>query len=297
MALEKCVPADVAVEWAARLLSRREALRRLGLLRLTGAAAALLAACGDDEATPETTAARPVTLDATAPSMSTAVTSSAAPTSPSSVAEGATAPKSRPYSVTVTNGSTRDTVIVLYQRSVDLGVPDARSLAWLARSSSPNSNVTFNWSLDYSFVWAQMGTLQPGSVFAALAAVPADPNNLSSNQVQFDNREGEFTLVPVSEPGAEVGHLYVRASPSVPPNSAAVGIGMSGAPVFAVSAQPNTNLVFHPNPEYWIAAGMFTAGEVLDPDQITSQAQVTFAGTFAMKAELQDNGNWVVGPG
>jgi hypothetical protein len=274
MALKECVVADVAVEWAARLLSRREALRRFGLLRLTGAAAAaLLAACGDDEATPVTTSAGPVTLAATAPSMSTAAAPSSAPTSSSSAVEGTTAPTSRQYSLTVTNGSTRDLDVVLYQRSVDPGVPDARPLAWLARSSSPNSEVTFNWSLDYSFVWAETGPLQPGVVFAAEETVPANPNNLSSNQVQFDNRQGEFALVPVSEPGAEVGNLYVRTSAAVPSNSFAVGIGMSDAPVFAVSAQPNTNLVFHPNPEYWIAAGMFTAGEVLDPDQITSQAR------------------------
>ena len=131
-------------------------------------------------------------------------------------------------------------------------------------------------------------------MFAVEETVPADPSNLSSNQVQFDSRQGEFT--PVSEPGAEVGNLYVRTSAAVPANNFAVGIGMSDAPVFAVSAQPNSNLVFHPNPEYWNAAGMFTAGEVLDPDQITSQAEVTFDGTFAMKAELQDNGDWVVGP-
>jgi hypothetical protein len=295
MVLNECVVADVAVEWAERLLSRRDALRRLGLLGVTGAAA-LLAACGDDEATPVSTVGRPVTLAAAAPSMSTALAPSNAPISSSSAAEGTRAPTTRQYSLTVTNGSTRDLDVALYQRSVDLGVPDARPLAWLTRSSSPHSEVAFNWSLDYSFVWAETGTLQPGVVFAVEETVPADPNDLSSNQVEFDNHQGELTLVPVSDPGAEVGNLYVRVSAAVPPDIFAVGIGMSDAPVFAVSAQPNSNLVFHANPEYWIAAGMFTAGQVVDPDRITSQVQVTFDGAFAMKAELQDNGDWVVGP-
>jgi carboxymethylenebutenolidase len=61
MALEEYIVGEVALDCAEGLLSRREALRRLGLLGVTGAAAAaLLAACGgdgDDAAAPTTTAA------------------------------------------------------------------------------------------------------------------------------------------------------------------------------------------------------------------------------------------------
>jgi carboxymethylenebutenolidase len=58
MALEDYIAGEVALDCEAGLLSRREALRRLGLMGITGAAAAaLLAACGDDDAATEATAA------------------------------------------------------------------------------------------------------------------------------------------------------------------------------------------------------------------------------------------------
>src|SRR5262245_42855482 len=48
MALKDYLAQEVALDCEAGLLSRREALRRLGLMGVTGAAAAmLLAACGD----------------------------------------------------------------------------------------------------------------------------------------------------------------------------------------------------------------------------------------------------------
>jgi carboxymethylenebutenolidase len=49
MALRGCLAEEVALDYAARQLSRREALKRLGLLGLGAtAASALLAACGGD---------------------------------------------------------------------------------------------------------------------------------------------------------------------------------------------------------------------------------------------------------
>ena len=51
MALKDYIVQEVALDCEEGLLSRREALRRLALMGISGAAAAtLLAACGDDEA-------------------------------------------------------------------------------------------------------------------------------------------------------------------------------------------------------------------------------------------------------
>ena len=58
MALREYLVDEVALDCEDGLLSRREALRRLGLLGVTGAAAAaLLAACGDDDDTSSATSA------------------------------------------------------------------------------------------------------------------------------------------------------------------------------------------------------------------------------------------------
>jgi carboxymethylenebutenolidase len=84
MALRDYIVEEVALDCEAGLLSRREALRRLGLLGVTATAAtALLAACGDDGSS--TSAPATIAGAATPSSASTAASSSP----PASSAEGA----------------------------------------------------------------------------------------------------------------------------------------------------------------------------------------------------------------
>ncbi|RLK54615.1 protein rhiA [Actinokineospora cianjurensis] len=202
------------------------------------------------------------------------------------------------YSLTVTNNSTQFQDLCVYQKPVDLGVPNALSLAWLTAPAWPGTTVTFTWSLDYSFVWAQTGSLQPGVTFKAQQTIGADPENLANNQIQFDYRQGAFTFVDGAAVGTpQLGSLYIRELNGVPANSATVGIGMSNAGTFAVQAQPNTNLVFTPHPEYWLTAGTFSAGEVLDIEQITNEAAVPYDGTFAMTAVLNSKNVWQISSG
>lgn len=202
------------------------------------------------------------------------------------------------YSLTVTNNSTQFQDLCVYQKQVDLGVPNAVSLAWLTAPAWPNTTVTFTWSLDYSFMWSQIGSLKPGVTFLAQQIMDADPESLTSNQVQFDYRNGAFTFVPGSAAGnAELGSLYIRELAGIPANTATVGIGMSNAGTFAVPAQPNTNLVFTPHPEYWVTAGTFTQGQVLDIEQITNELAVPYDATFSMQAVLDSQNNWTVNAG
>jgi hypothetical protein len=202
------------------------------------------------------------------------------------------------YSLTVTNNSTQFQDLCVYQKQVDLGVPNALSLAWLTAPAWPNTTVTFTWSLDYSFMWSQIGSLKPGVTFQAQQIVDADPESLTSNQIQFDYRSGAFTFVPGSAAGnAELGSLYIRELAAIPANTATVGIGMSNAGTFAVPAQPNTNLVFTPHPEYWVTAGTFAQGQVLDIEQITNELAVPYDATFSMQAVLDSQNNWTVNAG
>jgi hypothetical protein len=61
-----------------------------------------------------------------------------------------------------------------------------------------------------------------------------------------------------------------------------------------VPAQPNTNLVFRPQPRYWLTAGDIVIGQVLDPEQIENVVEVPFDGEFAMGAKLDSQNNWTV---
>ena len=88
MALKDYIVQEVALDCEAGLLSRREALRRLGLLGVTAAAAtALLAACGDDGDASSSTSAAATSAGAT-PSSAAAAESS---TTPAASAGGAPA--------------------------------------------------------------------------------------------------------------------------------------------------------------------------------------------------------------
>lgn len=209
------------------------------------------------------------------------------------------------YSLAITNNSTQFQNLCIYQKPVDLGVPNALSLAWLTAPAWPGTTVTFNWDVDYCFVWSQTGTLQPGVTFKAQQTVSADPNNLNNNQVVFADQLPQWggtkpalTFLPGSAAGnAQLGSLYIRELSTIPPRSASVGIGMSNAGVFVVDAEPNMNLVFTPHPEYWVTAGLFEQGEVLNIEQITNTAMVDFNSTFNMNAVLAADNTWTITSG
>ncbi|MFE5988473.1 hypothetical protein [Streptomyces sp. NPDC056453] len=69
---------------------------------------------------------------------------------------------------------------------------------------------------------------------------------------------------------------------------------MSGAPVFAAQAVPGTKLVFTPRPRYWITAGTFLNGEVLNVEEITNDAEIPYDNTFSMNAVLTQTNLWTV---
>ncbi|WP_410566131.1 hypothetical protein [Amycolatopsis sp. cmx-4-61] len=195
----------------------------------------------------------------------------------------------------MTNNSTQFQDLCVYQKPVDLGVPNVLSLAWLTAPAWPLTTVKFKWTLDYNFMWSQIGSLKPGVTFEAQQVEPADPDDLGANQIQFDYREGAFTFVHGNAQGTpQLGSLYIRQLGSVPPGTATVGIGMSNAGTFAVPAQPNINLVLTPHPQYWVTAGTFEQGEVLSLEEITNEVMVPYDSTFDMKAVLGSDNRWSV---
>jgi carboxymethylenebutenolidase len=81
MALKDYIVQEVALDCEEGLLTRREALRRLGLMGISGAAAAaLLAACGDDDAGSSDTGSAGTGPAETGPAPTTAAASTTPPT-------------------------------------------------------------------------------------------------------------------------------------------------------------------------------------------------------------------------
>jgi len=202
------------------------------------------------------------------------------------------------YRLKVINDSSNYADFCVYQQDPKLGVPKVQSLAWFAKPLFPTTVANFTWTIDYSFVWSETGELKPGVLFEASQVWPADPGDPLDSQVLFTYldqaytfEEGEAVLTP------QLGSLYVREQPAIPLKQASVGIGMAGSGTFAVQAQPNTLLTFTPHPAYWITAGTYQQGEVLDIGAITEAAEIQFPpGVFNMTAILKLDNTWTVQP-
>lgn len=196
------------------------------------------------------------------------------------------------YSLAFVNNSSQTGTACVYQNDPTMGVPNAMSLAWMTRVAAPRTKLVFQWQVDYSFVWAETGALVPGVMFEASQTWPADLS--TANQVTLSYMDGFYTFENQTQ-GPRSGSLYIVNGPSVPAGDAAVGIGMSGLPIYAVQAQPNWNLVFTPHPLYWITFGNYVQGEVMDVESISNAAQVIFPpGGYSMTATLNQNMSWTI---
>jgi len=197
------------------------------------------------------------------------------------------------YTLHVLNESRNTFDFCVYQKDPDIGVADVLSLAWFTKRAHGNSKLRFKWTKDYSFVWDETGTLVPGVIFDASEVLPADPRDPAKNAVLYEYTDGAYTFA--RETGQSTGHLHVTESGDLPALQSSVGIGMSGNGTFAVQAQPNLNLVFTPHPSYWITAGTFVEGQVLDVETITNVAPVNFPeNVYSMTATLHMDNTWSV---
>jgi hypothetical protein len=201
------------------------------------------------------------------------------------------------YSLALINQSQFAGSFVCYQQDSGIGVPGALSLAWFAKIAHPTVKVYFQWSIDYSFIWAETGLLKPGIPFLPSQLVDADPQGKKGpNEIQFTYQEGGFTFSNPSKQGIP-GALTINTIGGFPDYKASVGIGMAGQGIYAVQAYPQTTYTFRPQPKYWVAFGDYTQGEVLDINQIGNKVEVVFpSNVYAMTAIYGPDGNWTIYP-
>lgn len=199
------------------------------------------------------------------------------------------------YSVNFVNNSPNAGAACLYQTGPS-NAPNALPLAWFAKMTAPTTRTKFQWTIDYSFVWAETGSLVPGVIFDAAQIVPADPQ--TSNRITLTRAGGGYYQFVNQQPAPPAGTFSIQQDSNIPANMASVGIGMSGNPIAAVNAQPNLVVAFTPGqPQYWIAFGNYIRGEVLDPQQIFNAARISFpANVYSMTAILNPDNTWTIQP-
>jgi hypothetical protein len=198
------------------------------------------------------------------------------------------------YTLIFQNNSINTGSACVYQKPPDLAEQDVMSLAWFAQVAAPTTRIAFDWEVDYAFVWSETGPLIPGVMFMASQTWPADPDG-NNNQVTFTDEPGGAFTFAHQDAGPTKGSLVIQQDATIPENTAAVGIAMSGAGTFVVPAEPNIQAMFTPTPNYFITFGDYVQGQVIAIEQITQvQAIVYPPNVTSMTAILNEDNTWTV---
>jgi hypothetical protein len=176
------------------------------------------------------------------------------------------------YSLTCVNNSSSPGRFVVFQKPP--GNPSISVLAWFAKAAHPDTQVTFRWTTDYCFVWAETGVVTPAISFKAWQIVAADPVSRNLIQLTEDAYAATYFTTP-TDTGVR-GSLTIQQLANVVPHRTAVGIGMSGSGTMVMQAVPNFNTVFTPHPNYWVAFGNYFTGQILDIEHMTGATEVTY---------------------
>lgn len=203
------------------------------------------------------------------------------------------------YKLTFVNQSNLPGVLCVYQKMPNGNMPNIMSLAWLTKAVAKDTELDLYWTVDYSFVWSETGSLKPGVTFKASQVVPADlqyKNQITLNKTATPSDPlSAYTFVGQPVQGTPTGSLIINQGNFVEPNKVSVGIGMSGNGVFAVQGEPNINALFTPHPNYYVTFGNYQQGTVLDITQITNMQEITFPpNVFSRKVTLGTNNLWTV---
>lgn len=204
---------------------------------------------------------------------------------------------SNQYSLTVTNNSDFSGDVCVYQRDPNIDDPTVMSLAWFCKYIYPTTTVTFNWSIDYSFIWDYTGQLKPGVIFNSSQLWDANLNLSNQVSLNYDGANDAFTFKDqVQNP--QGGSLFILQDATIPSQAASTGIAMSGAGTYACQARPNWQFIFTPHPTYWVTFGTYTKGQVLDTTSISNDQEIAFpANVYSMNADLNGDNTWAVTSG
>ncbi|MBJ6369274.1 hypothetical protein [Snuella sedimenti] len=197
------------------------------------------------------------------------------------------------YNLVCKNNSTVPWVFYVYQ-TMPTQPSDVFSLAWFASpyKISPGSSITFSWSIDYSFVWGNTGTVTPGVNYDAGGIVDCSLTGENMTTFSLDNNAPQLST-PVK--GGQAGSLTINEASNVPNSIFSTGIGMSGQGSFVQQALANATQVYTPEPKYWIAAANEMQMGVVLAQDITQNAELKFpANVYTLYATLDDQQLWTV---
>lgn len=196
------------------------------------------------------------------------------------------------YTLTCTNNSQLHGSFTVFQKPPKITAPAVvHPLAWLARPTAPGSQVTFSWNTNYNFVWAEAGDIASEIYFKASQVIPADPNGL--NFVQLTKDSSGATIFSGQNTTGDIGSLTIRQLSNIVSGEIAIGIGMSGSAIYAITSAPNITAVFTPIPNYWIIFGNYEMGDIINPADIDGAVQLTYSGSLTAHTAVLNSDNLI----
>jgi len=203
----------------------------------------------------------------------------------------------QPYDLTVLNENSKFQQFAVYQTIPNIvgASTNPLSLAWMlgaAASGKPSnpSKSRFDWTIDYT---AYTGYVQDiGST--------TDPRRFTTSSnlsvmIEQQNKldvtyQGSFPYgvpaFPTDPTNGKSGLVQVQADGEIPTHAETrsrnmtinVGIGMNNKPTVVVELLPNILYQFTPKPTYYIIAGSFVEGQVIDTATSTAAYEVRYDG-------------------
>ncbi|BCH60083.1 hypothetical protein GOZ78_11045 [Agrobacterium vitis] len=207
----------------------------------------------------------------------------------------------QPYSLKILNENTKFQQFALYQTipKVIGSSFDPISLAWMvggAAGGAPDnpSQSQFSWTIDYAatagYIQDLGTTTQPRS-FQTASQVGVLINSANTVGVTY---QGQFPYGAPGFPNEPVngtqGVIVIKSDNSFPTVavqrsekvSVNVGLAMAGKSAIAVQLEPNLTYQFTPKPTYYIIAGSFVQGQVIDTAISSAAYEVKFQGVTNM---------------
>jgi hypothetical protein len=205
------------------------------------------------------------------------------------------------YSLTVENQAPSGNFVCVYTTMPGQEqLHNVFSLAWFTSGIESGDHAKFEWDLDYSFAWSKTAALGHGVISKTWSQRPADPAITDRKRVIF--RQGDYSYEfrdPISDtnPQAPSGSesLLIHCDETVKFHDASIGLGISGTAAIAIEAQPNNEFVFTAHPAYWVVAGNFIKGQVIDINRMSNPYEVVYNGTTDRKILLTPQNTWKSG--
>ena len=194
------------------------------------------------------------------------------------------------FSLSIENHSDLTGSVVLFQKNPKPN-PGEHSVAWFAMRSEKGKDMTFSWHDEYEFVWGDGGNLLPGEIFSTSETAEI---NSDTSSITLGIQEGDARFYD-AKPNSRKGEMSIQNASDLQGKKITEGLAMAGGTIFVVEAKANNKVVFEQTPEYWVAFGEFTRGEILAFDELQLAAPVNFPkDIYDMQAVLQENGTWSI---